>query len=108
MVHKNVDEILSIEQSVLFVDYIATRDIQPGEVVFTDAAVAIGIHPFFYPVRQSCNFKEEENERPLALEPCPPLKRYLLRPSGSTRMFEPQVSHMSKNFNSSFAKQARK
>ena len=52
--------------------------------------------------------KEEENERPLALEPCPPLKSYLLRPSGSTRMFEPQVSHMSKNFNSSFAKQARK
>ena len=46
--------------------------------------------------------KEEENERPLALEPCPPLKSYLLRPSGS-HVLEAQVSHMSKKFNSSFA-----
>lgn len=41
----------------------------------------------------------------VALEPspaCPPLKRYLLRPSGS-HVLEAQVSHMSKKFNSSFA-----
>ena len=41
----------------------------------------------------------------VALEPspaCPPLKRYLLRPSGSHGL-EAQVSHISKKFNSSFA-----
>ena len=41
----------------------------------------------------------------VALEPspaCPPLKRYLLRPSG-WHVLEDQVSHMSKKFNSSFA-----